>query len=174
MGAIHRTRCTMYRRLKHSASTKYFSWLHVVDARELAALVQHTVQPPFSQHILDGFQDLETTQQISINRHNSAGIVEFATVVGCREDGHELTLATKKFVPIFHHLMCPNHQVKFMFLEKLIEHIGSECERHASIVGVPAGPIRGIAPQEVDYQTLFLDFQRPTYSLQLFECTQIW
>lgn len=53
--------------------------------------------------------DLEGAHEGLIYTHHCAGIVEFAAVIWCREDGDKLALG-KELVAILHHLhRHPNH-----------------------------------------------------------------
>lgn len=46
---------------------------------------------------------LEGAQQCLIHAHHCTSIIEFTAVVGCGEEGHEMSLR-EKFIPILHNL----------------------------------------------------------------------
>ena len=48
-------------------------------------------------------QDLEGAHERLVDRHHAAGVVELATVVGRREQRHQLPLG-EELVPVLHHL----------------------------------------------------------------------
>ena len=51
-----------------------------------------------------GLQDAEGAHQALVDRHDRAGVVELAAVVGRREDGHQLPVG-EELVAVLHHLV---------------------------------------------------------------------
>ena len=50
-----------------------------------------------------GLQDAEGAHQALVDRHDRAGVVELAAVVGRREDGDQLPVG-EELVAVLHHL----------------------------------------------------------------------
>ena len=59
-----------------------------------------------------GLQDAEGAHQALVDRHDRAGVVELAAVVGRREHRDQL-FVSKELVPVLHHLVSTHHQVEF-------------------------------------------------------------
>merc|ERR1719247_928391 len=73
-------------------------------------------------------EHLETAHQRLIDGHHRAGIVELSTIVGCTEDGDELSLG-KELVTIFYDLVCANNEVHVLLLQEAAHHIWAKDER---------------------------------------------
>lgn len=55
---------------------------------------------------------LKRAHQILVNIHHRRRVIEFSTVVRCREHGDQLLIA-KELVSVLHDLMCSNDQIHF-------------------------------------------------------------
>jgi hypothetical protein len=50
------------------------------------------------------------TDQIRIHHHNRSGIIEFAAIIGSREDRHQLSIGLE-FISVFDYLMCSYNDI---------------------------------------------------------------
>eukprot|EP00964_Phaeocystis_antarctica_P076659 scaffold47411_cov57-Phaeocystis_antarctica.AAC.1 len=99
-----------------------------------------------------GLQNAEGAHQAFVNRHDRAGVVEFAAIVGRREDGDELPVS-EELVAVLHDLVRAHHQVEVVLLEKARHHVRAEGVRHAAVVLCPARDVRvRVGPEQVTKQ----------------------
>jgi hypothetical protein len=103
--------------------------------------------------LLSGLQDLERAQQTFVHAHHRAGIVELATVVGCREEGDQLAFA-KELVAILDDLVSTADQVHVMFLQEARYNVWTEGEGDTAVVFTPAGDVLiGVRPEQIAEET---------------------
>lgn len=94
-----------------------------------------------------GLKHFKRTDKFLSNAHQCTIIVEFTTVVRCREDCHQLPLS-KELVAVFDYLVCSADQVKVVLFQKLADHIIAEQVAHSPFAFSPALHILGrIRPQ---------------------------
>lgn len=107
-----------------------------------------------------GVTYLERAEQALIYAHHGACIVKLAAVVGCTEERNELTLR-EELVTIFHDLVSTANEVHVVLLQEARNHVGAECERHATIVFAPASDVLvGVGPQQIAKETAIRDLNQ--------------
>ena len=103
--------------------------------------------------LLGRFEYLERTDQIFINAHECAWVVELPTIVWGWEYGNKHPF-WEKLVALFHHLMCPADQIEIMLLTKHLHVIRTEGERDSSFIFTPTlGVFVWVRPQEIAKKT---------------------
>lgn len=100
-----------------------------------------------------GETHLERAEQALVDAHHGASIVEFTTIVGCREQRDKLSLR-EELVTVLDNLMCTADQVHVMLLQETGNNVRAESKRHTTIILAPAGYVLvGIGPQEIAEET---------------------
>ena len=104
------------------------------------------------------FEYLERADEIFVDAHHGAAVVKFASVVGCGEDGDELTFG-EEFVSVFNYLMCATDEVKAVFMEELGDDGFAKYKGYvADVVFCPSDNVGvGVGPEEVAYEAIFGD-----------------
>lgn len=92
---------------------------------------------------------MKGTHERLVHRHHAARVVKLATVVGRREEGHQLAFG-EKLIPILHHLVSATDEIEIVPVEEFRHNIRPEGERHATIVLAPALHILvWVGPEEI-------------------------
>mmetsp|Transcript_20130 Transcript_20130/g.47559 ORF Transcript_20130/g.47559 Transcript_20130/m.47559 type:complete len:311 (+) Transcript_20130:506-1438(+) len=121
-----------------------------------------------------GLQNAEGAHQAFVNRHDRAGVVEFAAIVGRREDGDELPVG-EELVAVLHDLVRAHHQVEVVLLQELADNVGAEGVRHAAVVLCPARDVRvRVGPHQIAKQACVRHVRRPHDVLNLLHALQVW
>lgn len=117
-----------------------------------------SLQQPLS--FLRRLQDLEGAHQSIVDTHHGASVVELTTVVGCREDGDQLS-SGKELVTILNHLVGTANQVQIVSAQELSNHIFSKSEGHTSVILTPADNIFiRVRPQQITEQASVRNISR--------------
>jgi len=92
---------------------------------------------------------LEGADQVFVDAHQGAGVVELSAIVGRRKNGDELSLR-EELVALFDHLVRAADQVQVVLLAEDLNIVRAKGERHASLVLPPAlSVLVGVRPQQV-------------------------
>ena len=115
---------------------------------------------------------MEGANQVFVDVHHRARVVELAAVVRRRKNCDELTPA-EKFVALFDDLMGAADKVEVVGFEKFLDHCCVKSDAHSPIIH--SKPIRiffRVAPQQVTKKALFRDVTWPDNSLNLVDFFQ--
>jgi len=119
-------------------------------------------------------QNLKRAHQSLIHRHHRSSIIEFSTVIRCREKGDELSFR-KKFVAVFHHLVSSTNEVEVVLLQEFGHDIPPESVAYTPIVVPPARYVLlWIGPQQIAHQALVWYICGSWYPSYLIHIAQIW
>jgi len=111
---------------------------------------------------------LETTHECFINTHKGAGIVEFATVVGCRKESNKLTRG-EKLVTIFDDLMSTANEIEILTFEKAVNDVGTKSVRNSTVILAPSvNVLFRIRPEQITEQASVGNVSRSNYPTNLF------
>ena len=85
---------------------------------------------------VQGFEQLEATEELRRHAHDGAVVVEFATVVGSREHRDE-DAVLEELVPILDYHVCPTDQVEVVPGEELSDNPLAKRVAHAPLASLP-------------------------------------
>lgn len=115
----------------------------------------HVLSADHVAYRICGAQNDEANNEIVIDNHHGAGVVEHAAIVRRGEDGDQLA-ACEELVAILDNLMGATDDIDAHAKAEVAYHIGAEGDADAAIVAAPAHHLLvGIAPQQITDQTLF-------------------
>ena len=83
--------------------------------------------------LLGWLQNSERAHEALIDGHHCARIIELATIIGRREDGHELPVG-EELVAVLDDLVRTHDQIKVVLLQKFADDVGAKSVRDAAIV----------------------------------------
>lgn len=97
--------------------------------------------------------DLEGAEQALVHAHHGARVVKLSTVVGCAEQGHQLTLG-EKLVTVFDDLVGTADEVHVVFLQEPGHNVRAKSKGHTAVVFAPASDVLvRIRPEQVAKKT---------------------
>ena len=103
-----------------------------------------------------------------VDFHDGCFVTTSVTVVGCREDSHNIALLTP-VIPIHHQLMSPCNQFEVVRMVELLRDVLSKSISCASRGDAPATSIIRVRPQQVAHWTLVRYFLNSIQLLNLIE-----
>jgi hypothetical protein len=96
---------------------------------------------------------LEGAHESVVDAHHRPRIVELPTVVGSREDSHELA-TSEELVPILDHLVGATDQVQIVPSQELSDYILAKCEGDTTVILSPPDDVFvRVGPEEVAEET---------------------
>lgn len=98
-------------------------------------------------------ENLERAEQALVHTHHRTGVVELATVVGCREQRDQLAFA-KELVAVLDDLVSSADQIHVVLLQESRNDVGTEGEGDTAIVFTPACDVLvRIRPEQIAEKT---------------------